>query len=112
MLPVPPRERGPFVGGEDLADDGLMTANSYIERYAYFGSFRSSQSNVGPDGAMLTTSGQLTDIGSWYLGGSATGNIPSSAHTISPPSFTSFGLVVMAAAAVVVPGIAIGWWGA
>jgi hypothetical protein len=25
---------------------------------------------------MLTQNGQLTDIGSWYLGGSATGNIP------------------------------------
>lgn len=28
--------------------------------------------------AMLTQNGQLTDIGSWYLGGAATGNVPSS----------------------------------
>ncbi|MCJ1439100.1 hypothetical protein MMC27_008491 [Xylographa pallens] len=54
----------------------------YITRYSYFGSFRSSVSNVGPDAAMLTQDGQLTDIGSWYLGGSATGFVPSAAsHT-------------------------------
>ncbi len=35
-------------------------------------------SNVGPNAAMLTQDGQLTDIGSWYLGGAATNNIPSS----------------------------------
>lgn len=28
---------------------------------------------------MLTKSGKLTDIGSWYLGGVATGNKPSTA---------------------------------
>ena len=28
---------------------------------------------------MLDQTGQLTDIGSWYLGGSATGNIPKGA---------------------------------
>ncbi|KAH8594361.1 glycosyl hydrolase catalytic core-domain-containing protein [Bisporella sp. PMI_857] len=50
---------------------------SYIERYSYFGSFRSDVSNVGPNAAMLTQKGQLTDIGSWYLGGAATNNIPS-----------------------------------
>ncbi|KAL8961148.1 MAG: hypothetical protein Q9193_002257 [Seirophora villosa] len=49
----------------------------YITHYSYFGSFRSSVSNVGPNAAMLTEKGQLTDIGSWYLGGSATGNKPS-----------------------------------
>jgi len=54
----------------------------YITHYSYFGSFRSSVSNVGPDAAMLTQNGQLTDIGSWYLGGSATGFVPSAAsHT-------------------------------
>ncbi|KAE9371439.1 glycoside hydrolase family 128 protein [Stipitochalara longipes BDJ] len=50
---------------------------SYIQRYSYFGSFRSDVSNVGPNAAMLTQNGQLTDIGSWYLGGAATNNIPS-----------------------------------
>lgn len=48
----------------------------YIERYSYFGSFRSSVSNVGPNAAMLTQKGELTDIGSWYLGGAATNNVP------------------------------------
>lgn len=50
----------------------------YVERYSYFGSFRSSASNVGANVAMLTQDGKLTDIGSWYLGGAATGNVPSS----------------------------------
>ncbi|KAK3063051.1 hypothetical protein LTS18_002844 [Coniosporium uncinatum] len=47
-----------------------------ITHYSYFGSFRSDVSNVGPNAAMLDSKGQLTDIGSWYLGGDATGNIP------------------------------------
>jgi len=48
----------------------------YIARYSYFGSFRSSQSNVGPNVSMLDKNGKLTDIGSWYLGGAETNNIP------------------------------------
>ncbi|KAI4223244.1 MAG: hypothetical protein L6R36_005563 [Xanthoria steineri] len=48
----------------------------YITHYSYFGSFRSSVSNVGPNAAMLTEKGKLTDLGSWYLGGPATGNKP------------------------------------
>ena len=51
----------------------------YIDIYSYFGSFRSSVSNVGPNVAMLTQNGKLTSIGSWYLGGAATNNIPSAA---------------------------------
>ena len=47
-----------------------------VTRYSYFGAFRSDVSNVGPNVAMLTEKGQLTDIGSWYLGGVATNNIP------------------------------------
>ncbi|KAK0115732.1 hypothetical protein ONS96_014169 [Cadophora gregata f. sp. sojae] len=47
-----------------------------VGRYSYFGSFRSDVSNVGPNAAMLTQKGELTDIGSWYLGGAATNNIP------------------------------------
>lgn len=50
-----------------------------VGRYSYFGSFRSSISNVGKNAAMLDAKGQLTDIGAWYLGRAATGNIPSSA---------------------------------
>ena len=34
---------------------------------------------MGPNGAMLDTDGKLTSIGSWYLGGAATNNIPSMA---------------------------------
>jgi len=33
---------------------------------------------VGANVSMLTSNGLLTDIGSWYLGGAATNNIPSS----------------------------------
>ncbi|EKG21153.1 Glycoside hydrolase subgroup catalytic core [Macrophomina phaseolina MS6] len=48
-------------------------------RYSWFGSFRSSVSNVGENAAMLNSKGKLTDLGSWYLGKSATGVEPDSA---------------------------------
>ncbi|KAL5392712.1 hypothetical protein DPSP01_000414 [Paraphaeosphaeria sporulosa] len=51
---------------------------SNITRYSYFGAFRSDISNVGPNSAMLTEKGELTDIGSCYLGGSRTNKIPHS----------------------------------
>ncbi|CAD6593227.1 MAG: hypothetical protein ASARMPRED_007170 [Alectoria sarmentosa] len=50
-----------------------------VTRYSYFGAFRSDVSNIGADSAMLTQNGKLTDIGSWYLGGGATGNVPKGA---------------------------------
>lgn len=50
-----------------------------VGRYSYFGSFRSDISNVGKNAAMLDANGKLTDIGAWYLGQAATGNIPSAA---------------------------------
>ena len=53
--------------------------HSYVTRYSYFGAFRSSVSNVGPNAAMLTEKGKLTDIGSWYLGGVETNNVPKGA---------------------------------
>ena len=68
---------------------------SYVERYSYFGSFRSSVSNVGPNEAMLDQNGQLTDIGAWYLGDSATGNIPDAASTLSKLTPWSIGLIAM-----------------
>ena len=43
---------------------------------------------------MLTQKGQLTDIGSWYLGGAATNNIPmrgAAQHV----EFAGWGLVVI-----------------
>jgi hypothetical protein len=49
-----------------------------VERYSLFGAFRSSKSNVGPNAAMLSAGGQLTDIGAWYLDRPATGVLPSS----------------------------------
>ncbi|SPQ24097.1 5f230f73-11bd-4124-9abb-0e3001b172c7 [Thermothielavioides terrestris] len=49
---------------------------NFVERYAYFGAFRSDVSNVGPNGAMLSAGGNLTDIGAWYLGRPATGVSP------------------------------------
>lgn len=49
-----------------------------VERYSLFGAFRSDNSNVGPNGAMLSAGGELTDIGAWYLGRDATGVLPSS----------------------------------
>ncbi|KKY24556.1 putative glycoside hydrolase subgroup catalytic core [Phaeomoniella chlamydospora] len=48
----------------------------YVARYSWFGAFRSDVSNVGPNAAFFTQKGKLTDIGSWYLGGAETGNVP------------------------------------
>jgi hypothetical protein len=69
----------------------------YVERYSYFGSFRSDASNVGPNAAMLNNKGQLTDIGSWYLGGKATGNQPtvSKANRDVVGGWTLLGLVLV-----------------
>ncbi|KAL1310824.1 hypothetical protein AAFC00_001061 [Neodothiora populina] len=66
---------------------------SYLTRYSYFGAFRSDVSNVGPNAAFLTQKGELTDIGSWYLGGEATGNVPKgSASAVA--KFAGWGAVV------------------
>lgn len=72
----------------------------YCDRYSYFGSFRSDASNVGNNAAFLTQNGQLTDIGSWYLGGQATGNVPNSAaegrQSFWTAALVQFCLVVLA----------------
>jgi hypothetical protein len=60
---------------------------SFVTRYSYFGSFRSSASNIGPNAAMLDHNGKLTDIGSWYLGGAATNNIPSDGSVLTIRGF-------------------------
>ena len=39
-----------------------------VDRYSYFGAFRSHVSNIGPNATFLNADGQLTDIGLWYLG--------------------------------------------
>jgi len=63
-----------------LADASVADSQSYfntsldyfdripnIGRYTYFGSFRSSVSNVGKNAAMLDRKGGLTYLGAWYL---------------------------------------------
>ncbi|KAI1775888.1 glycoside hydrolase family 128 protein [Hypoxylon cercidicola] len=50
----------------------------FVGRYSMFGSFRSKDSNVGPNAVMLNNDGQLTDIGAWYLGIAGTGVDPQS----------------------------------
>ncbi|KAB2569857.1 Glycoside hydrolase subgroup catalytic core [Lasiodiplodia theobromae] len=59
--------------------DYLDTKMENVTRYSWFGSFRSSVSNVGENAAMLNSKGKLTDLGAWYLGQSATGVEPDSA---------------------------------
>jgi hypothetical protein len=70
----------------------------YITHYSYFGAFRSSVSNVGPNAAFLTGKGLLTDIGAWYLGEKATGNIPTTgaATTVSTPLIAAATLALLA----------------
>jgi hypothetical protein len=70
--------------------------NSNITHYSYFGAFRSDVSNVGPNAAMLTEQGKLTDIGSWYMGGVATNNIPKAGDAALMAKFAGWGLVVVA----------------
>jgi len=53
----------------------------YVTHYSWFGSFRSDVSNVGPNGAMLNSKGEVTDIGAWYLGRQAKGIKPDSVNS-------------------------------
>ena len=76
-----------------------------VTRYSYFGAFRSDVSNVGPNAAMLTADGKLTDIGSWYMGGPATNNVPTS--SAAAPAVVMGYLWSLSVAAVVV-GMCIG----
>lgn len=76
--------------------------NSNITHYSYFGAFRSDVSNVGPNAAMLTEKGKLTDIGSWYLGGTATNNVPRKGAANQVAKFASWSVAVMAACVCVV----------
>ncbi|KAI5206187.1 hypothetical protein E4T42_02696 [Aureobasidium subglaciale] len=56
----------------------------YMQKYSYFGAFRSSVSNVGPNAAFLTEKGKLTDIGAMYLNKASTGAVPhGSASTVA-----------------------------
>ena len=74
--------------------------HSNLTHYSYFGAFRSDVSNVGPNAAMLDQKGKLTDIGSWYMGGVATNNIPKAGaadrmQTIGLPTAALMGLFWM-----------------
>jgi len=50
---------------------------AWVQRYSWFGAFRSPVSNIGPNATFLDARGNLTDVGAWYLGRQATGNVPS-----------------------------------
>lgn len=73
----------------------------FVDRYSYFGSYRSSESNVGPNVAMLGANGQTTDIGNWYLGIDKEGVVP----TASAAGSVQSSLVVV----LLVVGCAAGW---
>jgi hypothetical protein len=64
---------------QELDAERRLTTSSNLTHYSYFGAFRSDVSNVGPNAAMLTQDGKLTDIGSWYMGGVSTNNVPKGA---------------------------------
>ena len=50
----------------------------YVERYAWFGTFRADNAGgfVGGNVSFLDDGGGLTDLGAWYLGEKGTGNEP------------------------------------
>ncbi|EFQ33728.1 hypothetical protein CGRA01v4_12274 [Colletotrichum graminicola] len=75
----------------------------YIERYSYFGAFRSKTSNVGPNSAFLNNDGKLTDIGAWYLGMSATGVNPQSGSNSAAARGSA---PILAALAATIAGVA------
>jgi hypothetical protein len=81
----------------DCASSQANGAGSNITHYSYFGAFRSDVSNVGPNVAMLTEQGKLTDIGSWYLGGAATNNIPHKAAAVRAMGTAAWEFAVFAA---------------
>ncbi|TQV94202.1 hypothetical protein V2A60_002751 [Cordyceps javanica] len=71
---------------------------SYIGRYSYFGAFRSNNSTVGANAPFLNNAGKLTDIGSWYLGKSATGVNPQSmAFSVAPSGLVAGSVAAVAA---------------
>ena len=61
---------------------GFLDSQDVVKRYSYFGSFTNSESNVGPNAAMLDNKGRLTQIGEWYVG-SAEGASGAAQHRVS-----------------------------
>jgi hypothetical protein len=68
-----------------------------VERYSLFGAFRSDVSNVGPNAAMLSVNGSLTDIGAWYLGREATGILPGSSSSAFRPVLPQMSIAALTA---------------
>ncbi|KAF2711799.1 glycoside hydrolase family 128 protein [Pleomassaria siparia CBS 279.74] len=96
-ISLPPyTHQGPILIAQRMRDPWQMLTRvcRNITHYSYFGAFRSDVSNVGPNAAMLTQKGQLTDIGSWYLGGSATNSIPKGGAGRTVGSFAGWMLLV------------------
>jgi hypothetical protein len=54
-----------------------LDSTPWINRYSYFGAFRSYVSNVGYNASLLDSCGNLTDIGDWYMNSPPQGYIPS-----------------------------------
>ena len=80
---------------------------SEIGRYTFFGAFRSHVSNVGPNGAMLSSGGQLTDIGNWYLGRPAAGVLPGAGSPNSAANLLSRQAIVLGVTAAGVVALAV-----
>ncbi len=55
-----------------------LESSEIVERYSYFGAFRSQVSNVGANATFLNRAGQLTEIGLRYLGLEGNGVEPTS----------------------------------
>lgn len=70
-------------------DFGYLDRLSNVIRYSYFGSMRSSVSNVGPNPAMLDQCGNLTQIGYTYLNLTGVGALPYSTTCSTSPSSAS-----------------------
>ncbi|KAI9825073.1 MAG: hypothetical protein M1832_001393 [Thelocarpon impressellum] len=66
----------------------------YITHYSYFGSFRSSVSNVGPNAAMLTQDGKITDLGAYYLDKPKEGNVPKGGKNAAASVSTPWGMLL------------------
>lgn len=79
----------------------------YVERYALFGAFRSDVSNVGPNAAMLSSGGQLTDVGMWYLGRNGSGMAPKQGKARREKVFMNEAALVKRQSLIVLPYAAV-----
>jgi len=66
---------------------------SWVQRYSWFGAFRSPVSNIGENATFLDQNGHLTNIGAWYLGKSETNNIPSAKASAGANNYVSLSLL-------------------